>query len=226
MERRASERVSTSGRSASSATPSTPLTAFATSRGSGSPASSTSHTPSAYSGMQLRAISSASRVLPQPPVPVRESSRVVARRRPTSATSRSRPMKLVNGAGRLCRELVPVWSAGVPWCCDPLGGNSPDRISRYRRSLAAAGSASSSRRRASLSCPYCLSAWWRWPVSAYRRMSSVCASSCERSPSTTRRSASIAGRSSCRASCRRARFSSSDRYISRTCSRRLAAQSS
>ena len=100
--RRAPASVSVSGRPGCSRTPKAPATAWGTSsppRGAPAPPA----TP--RQGRLPRgslATSRASRVLPEPPVPVRVSSRVMASSRFTSTISRSRPTKLVLGAGRLC----------------------------------------------------------------------------------------------------------------------------
>jgi hypothetical protein len=62
-------------------------------------ASSTKNTPSGYDDISLVAASMAKRVFPQPPVPVRVRSRVASKRCRIRANSRSRPTKLVSGAG-------------------------------------------------------------------------------------------------------------------------------
>ena len=87
------------------------------------------------------ATSRASRVLPDPPAPVSVSSRVMASSRLTSTISRSRPTKLVLGAGRLCflrRPNPPAYgTTGGTW------GNLPPLSPRVERPVAASGSASS-----------------------------------------------------------------------------------
>ena len=85
-----------------SVTPRAFATAWAMSVESPNAASSTSQTPCAYSSSIVPATCSASRVLPQPPAPDSVSSRVVPSHRLTCGISRSRPMKLVSGCGRLC----------------------------------------------------------------------------------------------------------------------------
>ncbi len=93
--------ASITGRPASSFTPSTEATACGTRAASARGASSTSHTPSGKSASTSRPTCSARRVLPVPPTLVR----VVRREAPSVAArfaiSRSRPMKLLRGAGRL-----------------------------------------------------------------------------------------------------------------------------
>src|ERR671920_743850 len=59
--------------------------------------------------MRSLATSRARRVLPEPPVPVSVSSLLISSSRLTSSISRSRPMKLLLGAGRLCREVLRSW---------------------------------------------------------------------------------------------------------------------
>ena len=93
-----------SGSSGRSLTPKAWAIAWGTGAPSERGASSTSHTPPGYAPTRLRATSKASRVLPEPPVPVRVSRRVMASSRVTSSSSRFRPTKLVLGAGRLCPE--------------------------------------------------------------------------------------------------------------------------
>ena len=54
----------------------------------------------------------ARRVFPQPPGPVNVTSRAVSKSSASSATSRSRPMKLEIAFGRLCRAPGAVRGAG------------------------------------------------------------------------------------------------------------------
>lgn len=61
----------------------------------------THHAPSGNRGSACDAVHAASRLLPHPPAPVGVSNLVSDRARATSASSRSRPTKLVNSAGRL-----------------------------------------------------------------------------------------------------------------------------
>ena len=86
--------------------------AAGTSAPAASGARSTNQTPSGYPSMASAAACRARRVLPVPPVPVRVSSRVVARSRATSASSRSRPTKLVTCRGRLWGSASRVRRAG------------------------------------------------------------------------------------------------------------------
>ena len=104
LPRRDSASVSVTGWPRRSLIFKTPATSWGTSAPSERPASGTSHTPSEYAPTSSRATSRASRVLPEPPAPVRVRSRVIARARLTSTSSCSRPMKLVLTAGRLCQR--------------------------------------------------------------------------------------------------------------------------
>src|SRR5215212_1240041 len=101
--------VSTSGSSGRSGTSTASATALGTSASSESGANSTSHTPSGYASRRSRDTSRARRVLPEPPAPVSVSSLLISSSRLTSSISRSRPMKLLLGAGRLCREVLRSW---------------------------------------------------------------------------------------------------------------------
>ncbi len=82
-----------------------------------------------------------SRVLPEPPAPVRVKSRVTERARLSSSISRSLPTKLSLGAGRLC--LV---ASGVSSPCDETArragvvGNPPVAMSSCKRRVALLGS--------------------------------------------------------------------------------------
>ncbi|MDQ3508855.1 MAG: hypothetical protein M3494_12700 [Actinomycetota bacterium] len=110
-----SRRAAGSSRSISrpgrSPTPSTEAASRATSDGSLRGSNSTSQTPSGKappeipaklsSPAKLRAASSASRVLPEPPTPVSVRSRPGRTMPRTSSSSASRPTKLVSGSGRL-----------------------------------------------------------------------------------------------------------------------------
>ena len=84
-----------------SATPSVAATTAATRSPSWSGARSTNQTPSAKASSCWRASSCASRVLPQPPIPLSVIRRDVASSRAQSASAASRPMKRVRGCGRL-----------------------------------------------------------------------------------------------------------------------------
>ena len=75
--------------------PSTAATASGTAAGSATAASSKNQTPSGNSSARRAATSKARRVLPTPPTPVSVTSRWVRSAACTSATSDSRPMKLV-----------------------------------------------------------------------------------------------------------------------------------
>jgi hypothetical protein len=100
-ERNASDSVTSSGRSGCSGSFRSEATACVARAGSLIAASSTSHAPSGNWPSAPDATSSASRVLPTPPVPTSVSSLVEARRCRTAATSRSRPTKLASWNGRL-----------------------------------------------------------------------------------------------------------------------------
>src|SRR5262249_9980445 len=67
---------------------------------------STNQTPSGKSSATAEASRSASRVLPDPPGPVKVSSRFSASRAVASASSISRPTKRVSGAGRFVTALA------------------------------------------------------------------------------------------------------------------------
>ena len=84
--------------------------AMATSAGSASAPSSTSHTPSSYSQTNRAATSIASRVLPMPPAPTSVMSRELPRRARTSPICRSRPTKRVMD----CCRLVAGFRAARP----------------------------------------------------------------------------------------------------------------
>ena len=124
------------------------------------------------------ATSRARRVLPEPPAP--SGSRAASWRALalTSTISRSRPTKLVLGAGRLCLAGAR-WLLG--WGADGtqhrVGGNRPAAISSLRARLEAAGSVPSSLERTSSSRSYWASASPLLPERAYRRIRPACASS-------------------------------------------------
>src|SRR5207247_1589145 len=77
------------------------MTALATSPGSRTSASSTSHAPAGKALARSVAARMARRVLPTPPGPTRLTIRTVASFLRSSASSRLRPTKLVASAGRL-----------------------------------------------------------------------------------------------------------------------------
>ena len=113
--RRAFASRSTSGRSPSSRMPSVRAIAAGTASGCIVGARSTKATPSVNVSPSSSATASASRVLPTPPAPVRVTSRARRSNRHTSASSRSRPTKLVSGAGRLVvRWMRPRVGVVVP----------------------------------------------------------------------------------------------------------------
>src|SRR3954470_8561242 len=85
------------------------LTACATRAGSCTFPSSTNQTPPAYRRRSSVATRRASRVFPTPPTPVSVTRRTVDSSRVSSATSASRPTKLVRSTGRF-----PVSTAGGP----------------------------------------------------------------------------------------------------------------
>ena len=104
---------SSKGFPAASRMPSEVATASATRLPSWSGARSTNHAPSGNKGSMCSASFSASRVLPQPPIPVRVSTRVSPSRRAHSASSRSRPMKCVRCLGRLLAGSASAAGGGV-----------------------------------------------------------------------------------------------------------------
>ncbi len=93
--------ASSTGRPASSFTPSAKATACGTRHSPASGASSTNHTPSGYSPATSAASCSDKRVLPVPPTLVRVTMREAARISFSSESSLSRPMKALSCAGRL-----------------------------------------------------------------------------------------------------------------------------
>ena len=114
--RRASTSTPMSGRPGSSRTPTASAVRATTSSVSLTGASSTSQTSDPESSTSSAAACKARRVLPAPPDPVKVTRRFVFRRPLISASSRDRPMKEVNWAGRLCRS----WG----WLSDRSGGKS------------------------------------------------------------------------------------------------------
>lgn len=89
------------GRFSTSCTSSTWAITWGMRAGSERGANSTNLRPSAKAAEARAADIRASRVLPLPPGPVRVTRREEASKRPTSAGSRWRPMKLLNWRGRL-----------------------------------------------------------------------------------------------------------------------------
>ena len=92
-----------------------------------SPASSTSHTPSANLSVSPAATSSARRVLRVPPVPVSMTSRCSCRCCRTWCNSTSRPMKLDTEAGKLC------WWAALSAGIRTSRGTDVEGADRHRR---------------------------------------------------------------------------------------------
>ena len=109
LERRRSTRVSINARLGCSGMRRALAVSWVTKSASDAGANSTSQTPSGYSASKSAATCSASRVLPQPPAPVRVNNLVSARSCLTSIISASRPMKLDNCAGKLlrCNRFLP-----------------------------------------------------------------------------------------------------------------------
>ncbi len=93
--------VARSDPSASARMPSVADTRSGTRPASVNEANSTSRTPSVALGMNRAASSSASRVLPTPPGPMRVSKGVRSSKLCSSVSSRVRPMKLLSWRGRL-----------------------------------------------------------------------------------------------------------------------------
>jgi hypothetical protein len=186
----ASASVAVSGRLACSDTPRTSATACGTSSSSESGARSTSHTPSGQVPTRSLATSRASRVLPQPPVPVRVKRFVIASILLTSTISRSRPMKLVLAEGRLCLAGCGGSSSegAVGWVCT----NLPATISACRARVVAPGSMPRCLLRASRRRWYCASASCCLPQRAYRRIKPACTTSFAGSSLRTFRSTSMA----------------------------------
>jgi len=109
--KRCSESVCVSELPGASRTPRTEASAWGTSSGSDSGASSTNHTPSWYPSSTSEATVKASRVLPNPPGPVRVRSRCSESSASTLPTSCTRPIKLESCRGKLCSGRPP---SGVP----------------------------------------------------------------------------------------------------------------
>jgi hypothetical protein len=129
LPRKSATSTSGSGALPASRTPNAAATAEATSAGSASAARETYRTPSRRAPPARAAASSARRVLPTPPGPVSVSSRAPRSRRLTSASSRSRPTKLVSGTGRLP-------GGGTP---DATGGTTKPEAAAPFRVLGGAG---------------------------------------------------------------------------------------
>ena len=141
--RSAARSVASSGCPASSCTPTAAATAAGTLAGSMSDASSAIQTPCGKRSSSAPATCRASRVFPVPPGPVRVSRRVVFSSRCTSASSLSRPMKLVSWAGRLCTlpsQRLPV-----------LLRRGPRRAASARTMRSGSASARAAERRRSVS---------------------------------------------------------------------------
>ena len=82
-------------------TPTAAATVWGTSPGSAMGARSTNQLPSACDASDRAAISTARRVLPEPAGPVRVTRRSASSSFDISRSSRSRPMNVLSGAGRL-----------------------------------------------------------------------------------------------------------------------------
>src|SRR5215208_3526746 len=165
---KASSRLSRRGRPGCSCTPKVPATTWGTSTPSDSDSSSTSHTPFWYVPIRSLATSKASRVLPQPPVPVRVKSPVIASILLTSTISRSRPTKFVLGSGRLCLPACNGSLRGGAACW--AGWNMPAAFLSRKAWVMAPGAVPSRPERVSLSRSYCVSATPCLPERAYRRI--------------------------------------------------------
>ena len=95
-----------------SRTPRTRATALTTNCGSNTGARSTNQAPSRVCPAVLAASSIASRVFPDPPAPVKVTRRAPASSAASSASSRSRPTKLVSWSSRLWRRAATDRSRG------------------------------------------------------------------------------------------------------------------
>ena len=95
-----------------SRTPRTRATALTTSCGSNTGARSTNQAPSRVCPAVLAATSIASRVFPDPPAPVKVTRRAPPSSAASSASSRSRPTKLVSWSSRLWRRASTDRSRG------------------------------------------------------------------------------------------------------------------
>ena len=109
---RLSRSCSSAGRSPVSRSPSALAMAGATTSGSEIASRATNHAPSPNRSATARAHSVASDVLPAPPGPVRVTRRLAARRSSISASSTSRPTKLVRRGGRWVAETDSVRGGG------------------------------------------------------------------------------------------------------------------
>jgi hypothetical protein len=101
-----------------------------TSAGSRRDASPTQKTPALYSGTSDAAASRPSRVLPEPPGPVRVTSRAPSSMRSsTSCSSRSLPTKELAGRGRFVFEIV-LSGGNCPWPSWKIASGSGMSLSR------------------------------------------------------------------------------------------------
>ncbi len=120
---------------AASRRPSAPSTAGTISDSDATGASSTIQTPSATRGTHGAVASRASRVLPAPPGPSSVTSRLVSSSAPIWAISRSRPTKLVTGAGRFVRPTLAAGACSTAMCAcwsSGEGGTPSSSLSRWR----------------------------------------------------------------------------------------------
>src|SRR5215208_4304139 len=218
---KASSRLSRRGRPGCSCTPKVPAITWGSSAPSDNGASSTSHTPSWYVPISSLATSKASRVLPQPPVPVRVNSPVIASILLTSTISRSRPTKFVLGSGRLC---LPAYDGRGAVCW--VDWNRPAAILSRNARVVAPGAVPSRPERVSLSRSYCVSASPGLPERAYRRIRPACASPLVGSSDKALCNISAACPYSPRSSCSPASSTNSSKYSRRSCPRLFSAHSS
>src|SRR5215208_5867154 len=221
---KASSRLSRRGRPGCSCTPKVPAITWGTSAPSDNGASSTSHTPSWYVPTSSLATSKASRILPQPPVPVRVKSPVIASIHFTSTISRSLPTKFVLGSGRLCLPAYDGSSLRGAVCW--VGWNLPAAILSRRARVVAPGAVPSRPERVSLSRSYCVSASPRLPERAYRRIRPACASSLVGSSDKALCNISAACPYSPRSWYSRVSSTNSSKYSRRSCPRLCSAHSS
>ncbi len=114
LSRRCSRMTSSTGMSGASRSSNAEAMASGTRAGSSIMVSGAKYTPSPKRGSSLSAAATASRVFPLPPGPVRVTRRERASSPEMSASSWSRPMKLVSCAGR-CLGRVSI---------ERMGGNS------------------------------------------------------------------------------------------------------
>ena len=110
----ASASVASRERPGSSRTPTAAATAWGTRAGSASAPSSASHTPSGVPLQRVGRRLEREAGLAHPPAPVRVSSGATSSSRRTSASSRSRPTKLVSWRGRLCGRAAGAAAARRP----------------------------------------------------------------------------------------------------------------